>query len=61
MSVIKYSFCFIKKTYLQHNNVYGIILAGWGSNSRYAFLGGLRSVAQLISYEVSSNEWIKTT
>lgn len=33
--------------------VYGIILAGWGSNSRYAFLGGLRSVAQLISYEVS--------
>lgn len=33
--------------------VYGLILAGWGSNSRYAFLGGLRSVAQLISYEVS--------
>lgn len=33
--------------------VYGIILAGWSSNSRYAFLGGLRSVAQLISYEVS--------
>ena len=33
--------------------IYGLILAGWGSNSRYAFLGGLRSVAQLISYEVS--------
>lgn len=33
--------------------VYGIVIAGWSSNSRYAFLGGLRSVAQLISYEVS--------
>lgn len=33
--------------------VYGIILAGWSSNSKYAFLGSLRSVAQIISYEVS--------
>ena len=33
--------------------VYGIILAGWSSNSRYAFLGGLRSAAQMVSYEVS--------
>lgn len=33
--------------------VYGIIGAGWTSNSKYAFLGGLRSAAQLISYEVS--------
>ena len=33
--------------------VYGIILAGWSSNSRYAFLGGMRSAAQLISYEVA--------
>lgn len=33
--------------------VYGIILSGWSSNSRYAFLGALRSAAQLISYEVS--------
>lgn len=33
--------------------VYGIIGAGWASNSKYAFLGGLRSSAQLISYEVS--------
>lgn len=33
--------------------VYGIIIAGWSSNSRYAFLGGLRSSAQMISYEVS--------
>ena len=33
--------------------VYGIILAGWSSNSKYAFLGGMRSSAQLISYEVA--------
>lgn len=33
--------------------VYGIILSGWASNSKYAFLGSLRSAAQLISYEVS--------
>jgi NADH-quinone oxidoreductase subunit H len=33
--------------------VYAIIGAGWASNSKYAFLGGLRSAAQLISYEVS--------
>lgn len=33
--------------------VYGIITAGWSSNSKYAFLGSLRSAAQMISYEVS--------
>ena len=33
--------------------IYGIIVAGWSSNSRYAFLGSLRSAAQMISYEVS--------
>ena len=33
--------------------VYGTVLAGWGSNSKYALLGGLRSSAQMVSYELS--------
>ena len=34
-------------------SVYGIVLAGWSSNSKYAMLGGLRATAQMISYELS--------
>jgi NADH-quinone oxidoreductase subunit H len=33
--------------------VYGVIMGGWASNSKYAFMGSLRSVAQMVSYEVS--------
>jgi len=41
--------------------VYGIIIAGWSSNSKYAFLGALRSAAQMISYEVSIGLILMTT
>lgn len=40
--------------------IYGIILSGWSSNSRYALLGSLRSTAQIISYEVSIGLIIQT-
>ena len=39
-------------------NVYGIILSGWSGNSRYAFLGALRSAAQMISYELAMSTCI---
>lgn len=34
-------------------NVYGVLLSGWASNSRYALIGSIRSVAQMLSYEIS--------
>nr|AHX02660.1 NADH dehydrogenase subunit 1 [Aplysia kurodai] len=54
------SFCFKNVTWglllffcVTALNVYGILMAGWSSNSKYAFLGALRAAAQTISYEVS--------
>lgn len=41
-------------------HIYGIILAGWSSNSRYSFLGAIRSTAQLVAYDISIGLIIST-
>jgi formate hydrogenlyase subunit 4 len=51
LSNLRYSILFTLA--LSSLTVYSIVLAGWSSNSKYAFLGALRSAAQMISYEVS--------
>lgn len=53
LGVSKFYFSLFFLLALSSLNVYGIIIAGWSSNSKYAFLGCLRSAAQMISYEVS--------
>lgn len=52
-SVVDISYGLLMILAISGFNVYGIIIAGWSSNSKYAFLGALRSAAQMISYEVS--------
>nr|CAQ37671.1 NADH dehydrogenase subunit I [Triatoma sordida] len=53
MNVFNFSFGVLFFLCCTGMGVYGVLLSGWSSNSNYALLGGLRSVAQTISYEVS--------
>lgn len=52
-AVVDFPFGVLLLFALSSLGVHSVILAGWSSNSKYAFLGGLRSAAQMISYEVS--------
>lgn len=51
LAEIEYSLLFIFTT--SSLSIYGILISGWASNSRYSFLGSLRSAAQMISYEIN--------
>lgn len=51
--IVNFDFSLLFVYSISSISVYGIIGAGWSSNSKYAFLGSLRSAAQLISYEIS--------
>lgn len=51
--IFRFNFGFLFFIVCLRFRVYGVMIAGWSSNSRYALIGGLRAVAQTISYEVS--------
>lgn len=52
-SILKINYSVLLLLALSSIGIYGIIIAGWSSNSKYALLGALRSSAQMISYEIS--------
>ena len=52
-SILKINYSILFLLALSSIGIYGIIIAGWSSNSKYALLGALRSSAQMISYEIS--------
>ena len=49
---LTWSYAFLFILMVLSLNIYPLLLAGWSSNSKYAFIGGLRGVAQTISYEI---------
>jgi NADH-quinone oxidoreductase subunit H len=51
--IVDFNLCILLLLAVSSLGVYGIIFSGWSSNSKYAFLGSLRSAAQMVSYEVS--------
>nr|YP_010310386.1 NADH dehydrogenase subunit 1 [Camptopus lateralis]UMY75921.1 NADH dehydrogenase subunit 1 [Camptopus lateralis] len=53
VNVFSFNYGFLFFLCISGMSVYGVMLSGWSSNSKYALLGGLRAVAQTISYEVS--------
>lgn len=58
LSEIDYSVFYLLA--ISSTSVYGVLLSGWSSNSKYAFLGALRSAAQMVSYEISVGIIIST-